>query len=188
MAFAALGALVATALGLALTHDFGREGFSAATRFTARWSYPFFVLAWSASSLTRLWPGGWRHALLVNRRGLGLGFAVAHLIHAGCFLTAILVFGKQASLVSILGGGLGYVFVFAMAATSNDWSVRKLGPGGWRLLHSVGGWFIAFIFAFTYFNRLDRDPVTAWLGLAPILIALGLRMAAAAKVARRQTA
>jgi len=183
---ASLGAFAAGGLGLWLMQDTAREGFLAAARLTARWSFLWFIAAWSASSLAKLWPGGWRAALLFNRRGVGLGFAAAHIIHAGFFLIAILGFGAPAGLVTVLGGGLGYLFVIVMALTSNDWSVRALGPKSWKLLHSVGGYYVLGIFAFSYYGRLATKP---WLGasaLALIGAAILLRIAAAMKTRRAQ--
>src|ERR1044071_8755457 len=88
MLLASIASLAIAALCFALYGgELDRDGFSAATRLTARHSFFWFVTAWTASSLARLWPGGWRAVLLMNRRGIGLGFAAAHLIHAGFFIT-----------------------------------------------------------------------------------------------------
>jgi methionine sulfoxide reductase heme-binding subunit len=187
MALAALGAIALGLGGLYYEHDAAREGFAAATRFTARWSLAWFAAAWSASSLARLWRGGWRAALMRNRRGVGLGFAMAHFVHAFFFITNIVAFGRMSSLVTIIGGGAGYVFVALMAATSNDWSVNKLGPR-WKLLHAIGGYYIAFIFAFTYYGALHREPVIAAIGLAVIGAAAFARLCAWAFARRRQAA
>lgn len=174
---ALVAALLAGATGLYLEGS-GRDGFLAASRFTARWSFVWFLAAWSASSLARLWPGGWRGTLLYNRRGVGLGFAAAHLIHATFFLTAIWMLGARSSIATVFGGGLGYVFVLAMALTSHDYWVRTLTPRRWKLLHATGGVYIAFIFAFTYFGRLARDPVLAIAGMSLLGTVVAFRLAA----------
>jgi methionine sulfoxide reductase heme-binding subunit len=178
IAIAALGAAAAGASALWIHGEGGRDAFLAASRFTARWSSLWFLAAWTASSLAKLWPGGWRTWALFNRRGIGLGFAAAHFIHAGFFLTAILALGAPSTLATILGGGLGYVFVALMALTSNDWSMRRLGPKNWRLLHTIGGGYIAFVIAFTYYGMLERRPEIAAIGLAFVGAAIALRVAA----------
>jgi sulfoxide reductase heme-binding subunit YedZ len=172
---AAIGALLAGGWGLQVLGG-NQEGFGAAARFTARWSFLWFMTAWSASALATLWPGGWRSALLYNRRGLGLAFATAHLIHAAFFLVAILIMGRQTSPATVIGGGLGYVFVILMALTSTDEWVRKLTPKRWKLLHTVGASYIAFIFAFTYLGAVMRGaPIgTAALSLMGLVVALKL--------------
>ncbi|MFP8874680.1 MAG: hypothetical protein VCB42_09170, partial [Myxococcota bacterium] len=58
-----------------------------------------------------------------------------------------------------------YAFMFAMAATSNDASVRRLGAWRWRMLHTAGGWYIWFIFAFTYLPLVLADPQYAPFGV-----------------------
>jgi methionine sulfoxide reductase heme-binding subunit len=83
------------------------------------------------------------------------------------------------ALQSLLGGGLAYALMFAMAATSNDASMRALGIW-WKRLHRAGLHWIWFIFAFSYLKRIF-DPGMAMQGLIlfPIcVIALGIRIAA----------
>lgn len=165
-----LAALGVTAYGYAEFGGWNAEGAGAAARYTARFSFPIFVLAWSASALVTLWPGGWRSVLLRRRRAIGLSFAAAHFVHFGALLIAVLVFAAQPSAKTVYGGGAGYVFIALMALTSNDWSVRTLGPRNWKALHLVGGLTIAVIFAVSYLGRLDAKP---WLAI-PALTLLGL--------------
>jgi len=167
----ATGLALAIAIAACLAHGgWTYEGTAAAARLTARDSFLWFVIAWSASALARLWPGGWRTALLRRRRSIGLGFAASHTVHLGALLIAILVFDHGTKLVTVIGGGIGYLFVFAMAITSNDAAVRRLGPRRWRLLHATGGYVIAGIFAFSYLGRVPTNPV---LGV-PMLTLIGL--------------
>jgi hypothetical protein len=55
------------------------------------------------------------------------------------------------------GAGLGYVFLYAMAATSFDRSVKWLGFRRWKILHTVGLYYLWSIFAFTYLGRLKQS-------------------------------
>jgi len=178
---------IATAGGLALVITVAAylghggwtyEGAAAAARLTARNSFTWFLAAWSASALARLWPGAWRAALLRRRRSVGLGFAAAHTVHLAALLTAIFVFGHGARLTTVIGGGIGYLFVLAMAVTSNDAAVRRLGPRRWHLLHATGGYVIAGIFAFSYFGRIAVDPIVGVPMTALIVGAATLRILA----------
>ena len=183
--FVTMVALTAAAIGLMamlLGGGFTHDGVLEATRLTARWSFTWFITAWSASSLARLWPGGWRAVLLRRRRAVGLGFAFSHFVHAGFFLTAIFAFGAERSLVTFIGGGLGYAFIAALAATSTDSAVKAMGPKTWKLLHQVGGWYVLLIFLNSYLSRLlgEKPLVGAW-GVGLIALAVGLRIAAFVK-------
>jgi hypothetical protein len=43
---------------------------------------------------------------------------------------------------SLAIGGLAYAFIFAMAATAFDRSVNWLGARSWKILHTVGAYYI----------------------------------------------
>ena len=178
----------ATTLALAivmaayLTHGgWTYDGAAAAARLTARNAFLWFLAAWSASALARLWPGGWRSALLRRRRSVGLGFAASHFVHLGALLISVIVFDHGTKLVTIIGGGTGYLFVLAMAVTSNDASVRRLGPRRWRLLHATGGYVIAGIFTSSYLGRVPTNPALAVPMLTLIALAATLRILAWAR-------
>jgi DMSO/TMAO reductase YedYZ heme-binding membrane subunit len=177
-------ALIAAALGVGFMQAFGgwtREGVLAGTAITARWAFPFFIAAWSASSLARLWPGGWRTALLRRRRALGLAFAANHFVHLGFIVAAVGAFGETRPLFVYLLGGGAYLMIAAMALTSNDAAQRWMGFGRWRLLHTIGGWWVFVIFTNSYVSRLMEKPAIAGPAVALIALALTLRIAAALK-------
>ena len=170
--------LTATMLAGGFTHDGVLQG----VRLTARWSFAWFIAAWSASSLASLWPGGWRSTLLRRRRAVGLGFAFSHFVHAGFFLTAIFAFGHEAPAVILIGGGIGYLFVVAMAATSNNAAMKALGPKAWKTLHSFGGVYLLLIFLNSYLGRLiNGKPIVGAYGVVLVALAITLRVAAFAK-------
>jgi DMSO/TMAO reductase YedYZ heme-binding membrane subunit len=178
---AILGGFAVAALGYSLEGGWTGDGATATARLTARFAFVWFVVAWSASALARLWPGGWRAQLLYRRRAVGLGFAAAHGVHLLALLTALLMFNVPTALPKIVGGGLGYAFVAAMALTSSDAAVRALGLRNWKRLHAVGGYVLAAIFAYSYFNGLATKPLVAAPALAFISIAAVLRLLAWAK-------
>jgi hypothetical protein len=68
-----------------------------------------------------------------------------------------------------LGGGLGYVFILLMSLTSNDYAVKVLGIKQWKILHSVGTYYLWFIFFFTYLGNAAHHPL--YFSLTTLLIA-----------------
>lgn len=156
-------------------------GWRAVTRHTAQVAFPLFLVAFLASSIARLWPGPLTRALLARRRAVGLAFATAQLVHG----LAIVIFASfEPSTFEIdgafVGGALGFVFVVAMAATSNDAAVRRLGPKAWRALHASGQITLFVIYVVTYAGRVAENPRYAP-GILILIAALGIRMAAAAR-------
>jgi len=151
------------------------EGIRVVIRWTAKVGVVLFAAAFSASSLRALWRVESTRWLRTNRRGLGLSFALVHTTHLAA-LVALGVnfpdpFVDETSRFTLVGGGLAYVFMFAMAATSNDASVRRLGLKRWQRLHTVGGWLIWFVFAQSYVPRaVLEDP--QYLPLATVTLAV----------------
>lgn len=170
--------LAALASGL-LAGSSATEGWQLAARWTARAGFPLFILTYSASSLTRLWPGPETRALLRGRRYWGLGFAACHMIHLTALVTFLRLSGTPPRLPTLLGGGLAYLLLIAMALTSTDAAMRRLGKW-WKRLHRFGIHWLWFIFAFSYVGRIAR-PETRMIGLVAggiAIAALGLRIAA----------
>ncbi len=154
IAVAAAGALTICA-GSALAPGSFEERLSMATRLTARWSALWFLAVFVARPLHQAFGGFWT-ALTRQRRYVGLGFAAAHTIHGIAFTWLLVSTSVTRSLLVYIGGGLGYVLMFAMAATSSDAAMRTLGRN-WKRLHTIGIWWLWFVFTFSYFNRIARS-------------------------------
>jgi methionine sulfoxide reductase heme-binding subunit len=154
------------------------EDWQLAARWTARISFPLFIITYAASSLVRLWPSAWHRTVLRDRRWWGLGFAAAHTVHLGVLTYYLYAFGEPPTLTTILGGGLAYALMFLMALTSTNAAMRTMGRG-WKRLHSAGIHWLWFIFTFTYFGRVlaGEDLPYAALALLAAISALGLRIA-----------
>jgi sulfoxide reductase heme-binding subunit YedZ len=181
-------ALLALCLGfgaMALEGGWTKDGILAGTRITARWAFPWFIVGWGASALAQAWPGGWRAGLLRRRRAIGLAFAANHFVHLGFIVAALWWFGHQVSLITLIGGGLAYVLIAAMALTSNNTAMRWLGIARWKLLHAVGGWYVLVVFANSYVSRLPTKPQIAAPAVALIVLAVGLRILAALRARGR---
>jgi DMSO/TMAO reductase YedYZ heme-binding membrane subunit len=130
------------------------EAAQAMVRFTARISLFIFALVFSASSLHRLFGSDFTAALLRNRRQFGVSFALSHTVHLLSIIIFFSLSGDQAPKLTLIFGGLAYLLIYAMAFTSNDWSVRKLGAKNWQRLHKLGVFYIWFIFFITYLRRI----------------------------------
>lgn len=147
-------------------------------RLTARISLVLFSIAFITSSL--------RYTLknkfafwMKNRRAVGLSFAFSHLIHGILFATLYIVdptlFLQVAQPTTIIFGGLGYVFILAMTLTSNNYSIQKLGIQRWRLLHSIGMYYLWFIFFASYAGRVVSDGYW-WVIVGPMVAMLAIKI------------
>jgi methionine sulfoxide reductase heme-binding subunit len=160
------------------------QSWRAAVRLTARSSALLFLLAFGAAAATALWPGRFTQWTRRNRRYLGLSFAASHTIHAFTFvslagLTATL--GSQVLSTGMLAvGGLGYLFVYALAATSSDVAQAILGMRWWRLLHIVGTHWLWLQFLISFVKHAPEHPED-WIGVLLVLAVMALRIAARLK-------
>lgn len=155
------------------------EQWQLAARWTARVGFPVFLIAYSASSLAKLWPSPLTRSLWQNRRWWGLGFAASHTIHLYALVTYLRMSSETRTLASLIPGGLAYLFIFAMALTSNDAAMRALGKN-WKRLHTVGIHYIWLIFTLAYAGRVFESGtrVEGLIAVPLTLAALGLRIAA----------
>jgi DMSO/TMAO reductase YedYZ heme-binding membrane subunit len=168
---------------LGAIRGFETEGVRMVIRFTARSSLILFCLAFSADALFRMWPSAWSRWQRRNRRELGLAFAASHGIHALAIVMFARMdpsgFGAATSPASFVFGGLGYVFLAAMAATSFGPTMSALGSRAWRILHLTGGYYLLLQFTISFGMRVPAMPLYSLFLLLPLAV-LALRMTAAA--------
>jgi methionine sulfoxide reductase heme-binding subunit len=172
----AAGLLLRAATVLVLGPD--AQGVRQLIRVTARSSFVLFLLAFTASAAARRWPGTFTRWQLANRRQIGLGFAVSHTIHATAIAGFAWIdpvgFHAATSPGNFVTGGLAYLFIVLMAATSFDGAVRWLGAKRWRLLHLAGLYFLWISFLTTFGKRIPMSSGYI-LPVAMLLAALALR-------------
>jgi DMSO/TMAO reductase YedYZ heme-binding membrane subunit len=157
-------------------------------RATARSSAVLFLIAFLARPLRALWRSDATAFALRNRRYVGVSAALSHAIHGTAIVWLSVAFPSayQADPVTLLFGGLGFVLFFAMAATSSDAAVRALGRARWGVLHRIGGWYVWFIFAFTFVPDPSRGWDALHAGFVAAFAAVPLvRIAAYAKARRK---
>lgn len=164
----------------AMTASAPIEGIRGIIRATARSSFALFSLAFTASAARHFWPNAWTRWQLRNRRYLGVSFALSHFVH----LLAILALGRIApaelaahsDAATWIFGGIAYVFITLMTATSFDSAAALIGRRVWNVLHTVGSYYIWLIFANSYLSRAAVIP--AYIPAAALVIfILGLRIA-----------
>jgi len=175
-------AALETALFAAGFYGFGTDeaGLRALVRFTVRVSFSVFIVVYAAAPLRRLFPSPATRWLLRNRRYLGVSFAWAHGLHALAIALLVLLLGDafETNLATLWGGGLGYLFVAGMAATSFDRTARWLGPRRWALLHRAGLHWLWFIFALKWTGAAVAESLFYLPFAAATWAAAGLRLAA----------
>src|SRR3982750_3252340 len=155
------------------------EGVRQLIRVTARSSFVLFLLAFTASASARRWPWNFTRWQLANRRQIGLAFAVSHMIHAAAIAGFASIdpsgFHAATSVGTFISGGLAYVFIVLMVATSFDGAMRWLGARRWRLLHLAGLYFLWVSFLITFGKRIPMS-VGYVLPVAVLLAAMALRL------------
>jgi hypothetical protein len=130
-------------------------------RTTARTSVLLFGVAFAASSLRLLWPNEATRWLLANRRYVGVSFATSHATHLLALLAladwSFATFVAMSDWTGLVLGGLGYLVIAAMTATSFDRTAAWLGPRRWQRLHTAGGWYLWFIFFASFAPRVGAS-------------------------------
>jgi hypothetical protein len=154
------------------------ESMRIAIRATARTSCILFVSAFIASSLRKIWSSKLSTWLLKNRRYLGLSFAVSHGFHALAII-GLAIITPQDAVTTDHGGNLGYFFIIAMTATSFERTAKLLSPNAWKILHTVGMYYLwlALTYAFSM-TLLEDKPLYIYLPFITLLVlAMTIRLA-----------
>jgi hypothetical protein len=92
-------------------------------RITARTSLLFFLCAFVAPALQRLWPARSTRWLEANQDRSTLGFAASHTVHLAFIVALAVKMGGEPFLhavgwVALIGGGTTYVFIYGLAAAA----------------------------------------------------------------------
>ncbi|MAJ26312.1 MAG: hypothetical protein CME52_00515 [Halieaceae bacterium] len=124
------------------------------TRYSAHLALVFLLLAFSASILKAVVNNAQTRGLVRYRRQLGLGFAIAHTFHLIALILFLSNLEGYSVDASVAVAGFGYVVTALLALTSNDYSVRRLGPAKWKQLHTVGISILMLYFFVAFSSRL----------------------------------
>lgn len=174
-----LAAILTIAALTAFASAGGSDGVRMAIRLTARTSLALFLLAFTASALFRACPNPWTRWQLRNRRQLGLGFVVSHLLHAIAIIALAVIdpklFAELGGSSMLVAGGSAYLVIAAMAATSFDRTAALIGRVAWRRLHLFGAWYIWLSFMITFGKRAQLN-MAYWPFIGVLLGACALRL------------
>lgn len=175
----ASAALVASQALLFAAGGTDEAGLRLLVAVSARISVVLFLLVFVAAPARRFWANETTRWMLRNRRYLGVSFGVAHFIHLFDIVLLATLLGNafEMNAATLYGGGLAYVLLAAMMATSFDRSAHWLGPRYWKWLHRAGLYWLWFIFMQSYTGRAVQMPEYIPLAAA-VWGALGLRIAA----------
>jgi methionine sulfoxide reductase heme-binding subunit len=145
----------------------------------ARLSFLTFIPIYAASPLVKWLPGAVSSALVRNRRSLGLAYALIMAAHLCAIAVYQMTSGSEPlEPVSAVLGGLGFVLIAALAATSNDAAVRRLGGRAWKRLHASTLHWLWAIYAFTYLGRVVERGIDYLPGLVSVLLLFAFRISA----------
>lgn len=157
--------LVQVIIGLALLYfgqlflfnDFDETTTRQAIAMSARVSVILFSLAFVASSFHYFFKNSFSWWLRMNRKYIGISFTIMHLIHLVFLIVLQQYFHPVfniAKTISLLGGGLAYLFVVLMLLTSFPFFAKYLSSKQWSVLHTVGGYWIWYIFIRSYVRKV----------------------------------
>ena len=144
---------------------------------TVRASAVCFLIAFTVGPIYRLTRSRCLQQILANRRYIGLAFAILHTIHLGFIMLWIDANPGLVKTQTLVFGGIAYVFMYAQALTSNNYSVARLGKN-WSRLHTFAMYYLWFIMTSTF---VGHDYVTARVFTLMFVFAILLRMAALMK-------
>ncbi|MCC6725941.1 MAG: ferric reductase-like transmembrane domain-containing protein [Saprospiraceae bacterium] len=162
----AVGGSVLAFAAIFILGGFHEESTRQAIRLSAKIAAVLFSMAFSASAVHKLLSNSFSFWWKMNRKFFGISFAIVHLMHLGFLLLLqqcfhpVFTLAKSSSLVA---GGMAYLFAVVMLLTSFPYFSNKLSPKQWKLLHSLGGWWIWAIFMNSYAKRaLQEAEYVPW--------------------------
>lgn len=141
---------------LFLFNEFNETTNRQAIAVTARIAVVLFCGAFGAAALHHFMRQSFSWWLRMNRRYLGIAFAILHLTHLAFLVLLQYCFHpvfEMADISSLTGGGIAYLFVVLMLLTSFPATARFLSKRQWSWLHTIGGYWIWFIFFNSYWGK-----------------------------------
>jgi methionine sulfoxide reductase heme-binding subunit len=125
--------------------------------YSVRCALPFFIVAFTASSLAILWPSRGTRWLLSNRRYFGLAFAFGMGWHLAFVAYTTLWFGNHLNRTVTTLDLIGLAFLLALTLTSFRSVAHRLSPASWRQLHKSGVYAIWLLATYIYLARARGD-------------------------------
>ncbi len=133
-----------------------------AARWTARIAVVLFAASFAATGIRHTIPGVLSQWLDRSQRFVFVAFAATHLLH---LVTLVLLgvyfpdpFREDLHPITIIGGGLAYVFVVVIAAAASERWRLLLGERVETWIRVVGSYYIWVVFAQAYGLRVLEEP------------------------------
>ena len=150
--------------------------------FSVRWAVPFIFLVIAISSLQIIFPNALTRWLMMNRKYIGLIFAVA-MAWQGLFIFIMSYYFHDYYFSEVyyfrdeIEGSIGYIFLAAMVVTSFNFGKRFVDSKQWRIIHKAGIYFLwaypfsVYWWAISYYgNPMMIDYLFYWLGFLSFLL------------------
>ncbi|MBI2963557.1 MAG: hypothetical protein HYY35_07365 [Deltaproteobacteria bacterium] len=167
--------LVTMAAAIVTAHGLTTQGMGALLRATARTSALLLLAAFVATPARVARPGPASRWLVENRRYIGVSFAVSHAVHLLAIIGLAVVARQGPGWNVAVLGGIGYLFIAAMTATSFDRTAAWLGQRRWKRLHTTGLYYLWMTFTLSFLGSASREPAAA-AAAAALLGALAFRL------------
>lgn len=160
-------------------------------RLTARSSFLLFACAFVAAPLRQRWQNRGSDWISANRRYFGLAFALSHALHGVLVISFATLdpalFQQRVNTATYWLGGIGYLFIAALAVTSFDKIAALLGRRNWQRLHWLGAHYIWLQFSVSFARRAPGDAFYwPWALAALALLALRLYCRHAPEASRQR--
>ena len=135
--------------------------------FSAR----LMIIAMACTPLRSIWPqAGWTGWLLRNRRAFGVMafvYAALHTVFYVIDMETLAYILAEFTALGIWTGWLALAVFIPLAATSTDWSVRRLGSK-WRWLHRLI--YIAAVATLVHWIYVHNNAAAAWIHFLPLIV------------------
>lgn len=164
--------------GVYLTHGYveGTTFYGEYLHATGELAARLLIVAMAITPLRLLFPtASWARWLAQRRRWIGIAAFGYSLLHAGAYLVrqAPARIAADAAEAAMWTGWLALIVMLALAATSNDLSVRRLGRR-WKWLHRTV--YAAAVLTFAHWILAAFDPVPGAVHLAVLATLEAIRL------------
>jgi sulfoxide reductase heme-binding subunit YedZ len=158
---------------LAIGYASGRLFYGELIHASGEWSVWLLILALAVTPLHRVFRRSWTTWLVARRRYFGVASFAYALLHVTVYVLRQGDWPKileEAAEAGMLTGWLAFALFVPLAITSNDVSVRRLGPA-WKRLHRIV--YAAAGLSFVHWILVAFDPTAAFVYLG-VLVAFEL--------------
>lgn len=158
---------------LAIGYIAGRFFYGEVVHASGEWAMRFLLAALAVTPLRRIFPQyEWAAWLIPRRRYFGVAAFAYMILHGIVYLQRLADLPRivaEAAEAGMLTGWIGLALFLPLAVTSNDASVRRLGPA-WKTLHRLVYAAAAASFAHWILVAFDRTTAYAYLAIGVTLV------------------